>query len=256
MERYLYTFKDEKDINKKDILDYIVDLEGKTTSLEIETDFKGKARVLDYNVEFEPTDKRYWVNVLVGVKGTMYLDDEKYESVSGKEWYYIGFDKDYTDIGEIDFCDLFKNNTQQLLLDFCEDIISLLDNVIDNITTNDTRFFKIDITRADLDKYNRLLSLDLEEIASYYDLEKMEDLGAKTDDYIWLYSIDLVDDYVLTIDLASGTSNYYDNIVIWKRVGDEFVENKVLECEYHLGDDFELTLENGKKCYIKWNIED
>lgn len=146
--------------------------------------------------------------------------------------------------------------TDEVVITILNGIVAKFNDKIDSIITNDTRFFKIDITRADLDKYNGLLSLDLEEIAPYYDLEKIEDLGAKTDDYIGLYSIDLVDDYVLTIDLASGTSNYYDNVVIWKKVGNELVENEVLECEYHLGDDFELTLDNGKKCYIKWNIKD
>lgn len=256
MEKYLYQMKKEKDINEKEIFNYIVDLEGQTNVLNIETNFKGKARVIDFNIELEPNDKRYYINVLVEIKGKMYIDNEFYTGVSGKEWYYIGFNKDYTDIGEIDFCNLYRTNTQELLLDFSEDIMDLLDNVINNTTINDTQLLEISINKADLDRYNRLLALDLEENEPYYNREEMEELGAKKDDYIGILSKDLGKDYVLTIDLASGTSNYYDNIVIWKRFGNELVENQVLNCEFSLGEDFEIELENDKKYHIKWKVEE
>ena len=68
----------------------------------------------------------------------------------------------------------------------------------------------------------------------------IKELNAKQDDEINLFSIDIDKDYVLTIDIASGTSNYYDNIVIWKKgkTGLEYVS--CLECNFEIGD---ITLE-------------
>lgn len=72
--------------------------------------------------------------------------------------------------------------------------------------------------------------------------ELIKELNAKQDDYISLFSININKDYVLTIDIASGTSNYYDNIVIWKKGETELNYNEVacLECNFEIGD---ITLE-------------
>ena len=72
--------------------------------------------------------------------------------------------------------------------------------------------------------------------------ELIKELNAKQDDNISLFSIDINKDYVLTIDIASGTSNYYDNIVIWKKGETELDYNEVacLECSFEIGD---ITLE-------------
>ena len=108
------------------------------------------------------------------------------------------------------------------------------------------------IKRNELDYYNKLLTLDLEE-----ETELMEELGAKINDYRSLFSIELNNDYVLTIDLASiGTSNYYDNVVLWKRFNNELVENYCFECEYQLGNDFNFMINEDTYCMIKWEIEE
>ena len=93
-----------------------------------------------------------------------------------------------------------------------------------------------------IDYINRLLqdinfdddSLEMQEL--------IKELNAKQDDYISLFSIDINKDYVLTIDIASGTSNYYDNIVIWKKGETEldYKEVACLECSFEIGD---ITLE-------------
>ena len=70
----------------------------------------------------------------------------------------------------------------------------------------------------------------------------IKELNARQDDSISLFSIDIDKDYVLTIDIASGTSNYYDNIVIWKKGKTELDYREVacLECNFEIGD---ITLE-------------
>ena len=75
-----------------------------------------------------------------------------------------------------------------------------------------------------------------------YSQELIKELNAKQEDNIGLFSIDINKDYVLTIDIASGTSNYYDNIVIWKKGETELDYNEVacLECSFEIGD---ITLE-------------
>lgn len=93
-----------------------------------------------------------------------------------------------------------------------------------------------------IDYINRLLQ-DINFDNDSLEMQKLiKELNAKQDDYISLFSININKDYVLTIDIASGTSNYYDNIVIWKKGKTELDYNEVacLECDFEIGD---ITLE-------------
>ena len=93
-----------------------------------------------------------------------------------------------------------------------------------------------------IDYINRLLQ-DINFDDDSLEMQKLiKELNAKQDDYISLFSININKDYVLTIDIASGTSNYYDNIVIWKKGETELDYNEVacLECDFEIGD---ITLE-------------
>lgn len=93
-----------------------------------------------------------------------------------------------------------------------------------------------------IDYINRLLQ-DIDFNNDSLEMQKLiKELNAKQDDYIGLFSIDINEDYVLTIDIASGTSNYYDNIVIWKKGKTELDYREVacLECSFEIGD---ITLE-------------
>ena len=93
-----------------------------------------------------------------------------------------------------------------------------------------------------IDYINRLLQ-DINFDNDSLEMQKLiKELNAKQDDYISLFSIDIDKDYVLTIDIASGTSNYYDNIVIWKKGKTELDYREVacLECNFEIGD---ITLE-------------
>ena len=93
-----------------------------------------------------------------------------------------------------------------------------------------------------IDYINRLLQ-DINFDDDSLEMQKLiKELNAKQDDYISLFSINIDKDYVLTIDIASGTSNYYDNIVIWKKGKTELDYREVacLECNFEIGD---ITLE-------------
>ena len=93
-----------------------------------------------------------------------------------------------------------------------------------------------------IDYINRLLQ-DINFDDDSLEMQKLiKELNAKQDDYISLFSININKDYVLTIDIASGTSNYYDNIVIWKKGETELDYREVacLECSFEIGD---ITLE-------------
>ena len=93
-----------------------------------------------------------------------------------------------------------------------------------------------------IDYIDRLLQ-DINFDDDSLEMQKLiKELNAKQDDYIGLFSIDINKDYVLTIDIASGTSNYYDNIVIWKKGETELDYREVacLECNFEIGD---ITLE-------------
>ena len=93
-----------------------------------------------------------------------------------------------------------------------------------------------------IDYINRLLQ-DINFDDDSLEMQKLiKELNAKQDDYISLFSININKDYVLTIDIASGTNNYYDNIVIWKKGKTELDYNEIacLECNFEIGD---ITLE-------------
>ena len=93
-----------------------------------------------------------------------------------------------------------------------------------------------------IDYINRLLQ-DINFDDDSLEMQKLiKELNARQDDNIGLFSIDINKDYVLTIDIASGTSNYYDNIVIWKKGKTELDYREVacLECNFEIGD---ITLE-------------
>ena len=89
-----------------------------------------------------------------------------------------------------------------------------------------------------IDYINRLLQ-DINFDDDSLEMQKLiKELNAQQDDNINLFSIDINKDYVLTIDIASGTSNYYDNIVIWKKGKTELDYREVacLECNFEIGD--------------------
>lgn len=98
----------------------------------------------------------------------------------------------------------------------------------------------LNMSNEELNHYNALLELDLDESLPYYNKHDIERLGAKTDDYIGIATIEFENGNYITIDIASGNSNYYDNIVLYSECGEELY---VLDCFYKL-DSFEFDFED------------
>lgn len=90
------------------------------------------------------------------------------------------------------------------------------------------------INKEDLQYYTDLLEQDLEE---------EEHIGIK-DDYIGIATIEFSNGNYITIDLASGGSNYYDNIVLWNKDGQELYCS---DCTYEI---------NGFSLFYKDDIYD
>ena len=102
------------------------------------------------------------------------------------------------------------------------------------------RTIEIKADKEYINYINRLLQ-DINFDDESLEMQKLiKELNAKQDDSISLFSIDINKDYVLTIDIISGTYDYYDNIVIWKKGENELNEVACLECDFEIGD---ITLE-------------
>ena len=99
---------------------------------------------------------------------------------------------------------------------------------------------KFRISVEELKHYNELLQLDLDEDLPFYNKDDIERLNAKTDDYIGIARVDFENGNYLLIDIASGSSNYYDNIVLYDKYDSELY---VFDCEYKI-DSFDFEYEN------------
>lgn len=99
---------------------------------------------------------------------------------------------------------------------------------------------KLKISEEKLNYYNELLSLDLDECLPYYNKDDIERLNARIDDYIGIARVDFENGNYLMIDIASGSSNYYDNVVLCDKFDRELY---VLDCEYKINS-FTFEYEN------------
>ena len=112
--------------------------------------------------------------------------------------------------------------------------------------TTYTNINKVKVSKAEFNKMQELASINFDEA----DEETLDRLNATTDDYIkWLH-FDFVNDRTITIDICSGTSNYYVNAVLWnkdKEIEFEFDDESGIEEEIQFvvcKDDFT------EDCYI------
>lgn len=111
----------------------------------------------------------------------------------------------------------------------------------------------ITIKKEMLDYYNGLLqlidfdddSVEMENLINHY--------SAIQDDYIGVASVSFDDGKIINIDIASGSSNYYDNVVLSEIKGYCAYELYVCDCEYELGKDFEIEY-NNTIYKVDWNI--
>ena len=92
-----------------------------------------------------------------------------------------------------------------------------------------------------IDLCNRLLEeIDFDDDSMEMQ-DKIEELCAFTDDEIGILSCEFDDGCYLTIDIASGNHNYYDNIVLFDENGNEIYVN---DCEYIISNEIEIETEN------------
>ena len=109
---------------------------------------------------------------------------------------------------------------------------------------------QIEITKEEIDRYNFLLATNLEDMT-----EKQKDVyNAKAYDSFGLYEIDFDDGSYLTIDLASGSENYYDDIV-WHSTKEINSRDITFDCSYELGIDDEFEVD-GNIYKVHWIITD
>ena len=90
---------------------------------------------------------------------------------------------------------------------------------------------KFEIDKETLKYYNELLQVDLDCCSPYYNEDEIERLDARIDDYIGIGLVEFSNGCYATIDIASGSSNYYENIVLYDKNGDEL---DVSDCTYEL----------------------
>ena len=88
---------------------------------------------------------------------------------------------------------------------------------------------KFTIKKGDLEHYKRLLEIETFEKLNE---EEMNRIGAKKDDYIEIGCVEFSNGNYLTIDLCSGCSNYFDNVVLYDMYGTEI---ELLDCNYEIG---------------------
>ena len=107
---------------------------------------------------------------------------------------------------------------------------------------------KMKISQEEINYYNELLQLDLEKCSPYYNEHDIERLGAKQNDFIGVRTIDFDNGNYVTIDLASGDSNYFDNIVLWNKDNQEllcsFCTFELLCKSYNFRSNFSLCYNN------------
>lgn len=99
--------------------------------------------------------------------------------------------------------------------------------------------FKETITydKDTLERVNALL--DIEELGEYTEEQKL--LNPKTDDFIGLMWIDFENGNSITIDVCSGTGNYYDNCVLRDKDGYEIT---CFDCNYSIDNEMEFNYED------------
>ncbi len=107
----------------------------------------------------------------------------------------------------------------------------------------------IEAKKEELERWNFLLSKDIDDMSK----EEKEKYQPKKFDQIGCFEINFKDGSYITIDVNSGSQNYYDDI-IWRnpstkeiRIFDCFYEIKTGEMELYVYND---DCEEKEKCYI------
>ena len=101
----------------------------------------------------------------------------------------------------------------------------------------------INLSKEDIKYYNDLLSID--DLGDEDNEEIIKKLGAKQDDEIGIAWVCFENGNSISIDLASGSTNYYDNIVLWNSDNYEIC---AFDCGYEISE--EMAFEYEEDTYI------
>ena len=107
---------------------------------------------------------------------------------------------------------------------------------------------KVEVTKKECEEWNALLEKTLDEMTE----EEIEKYGAKADDGRGGFWIDFENGSHITIDLYSGSSNYYDDRV-W--VSADGKKDVTFDCSYELAREKTDEYTVGEDTYIiEWEI--
>ena len=100
---------------------------------------------------------------------------------------------------------------------------------------------KVILENRELKWLNDLMEVCFEDYESDENMRKLiDDLDAKEDETICVCSFEFENGATIFVNISSGDSNYYDNIVLYDEKGNELY---ILDCDYNLNS-FEFTYNN------------
>ena len=105
----------------------------------------------------------------------------------------------------------------------------------------------VEIEKITLDRWNFLLSKDFDDMTD----EEMEKYNAKPYDSEGGFYVEFRDGSNVTIDLASGDTNYYDDVV-WHSADNN--TDIVFDCSYGIGKKTDELTVNNDSYIIEWKI--
>ena len=106
------------------------------------------------------------------------------------------------------------------------------------------------ITQKEIDKLNKFFEINFDNVKENGDYEQqdlIDELGAKQDDTMGLFTFKFENGKSITIDLDSGSSNYYDNIILWDNDGEE---EFVFDCDFEFNSTMEFVDTENNETYI------
>jgi hypothetical protein len=101
---------------------------------------------------------------------------------------------------------------------------------------------EIEIKKFDFDRINKLMDV-MFEYAEWdpYIADLINELNAKPDTTPYGFYFEFEDNSFITIDIRSGSSNYYDDCV-W--MSDDETEHYVFDCSYEISEEMEFIHNN------------
>lgn len=109
----------------------------------------------------------------------------------------------------------------------------------------------VDISRKDFDRINKLFDVEFEnsDVSEMEELINQLDARRDTMPYSFYFQFDDDADSYITLDICSGNSNYYDNVVFCN----DNQEEVVFECAFQLDEENEYEV-SGVTYICKFNI--